>query len=376
MRAIIVGGGIAGLAAASFLAEDGVEVVVLEKAARWERAGYGISLWNDGIAVLEDLGVRERFREVGTPIERWTLQDGAGRTLAEIGLEYGPEARPLTAVHRGDLHQVLRERAGDVPIRMGVVPSDIDLAEDRVRVRTDDGTTLEADVLIGADGVRSVVRDACLPDAELVDTGTAVWSHWVPSGVDVPTGFTEQWGEDGRALLIAPIAEGHMASLAAPAPKERLGAPLTSLREQAAAGGPLLSHIVDQLPNNAKVFHDRLLEVEAPMWSKGRVVVIGDAAHAVHPIVGMGATLALEDASVLADVLAEPVPEALAAFEEARRGPVDRLHREAAVTRAVTFAEADALTSIRNWLVRHSPLMEMFMRQQVDDEDVTIRRLD
>lgn len=379
MDVLIVGGGIAGFALAPFLQAAGHHVEIVERAAHWERAGYGISLWSDGIAVLEALGVSAAFQEVGTVIERWELQDGKGEILAGIGLEYGSDAHPLTAVHRGDLHRVLREHAADVSVRMGTTVTGIEQDSRRVRARLSDGDEVAADLLVGADGVRSAVRDLCFQEASLRDTGTAVWSFWIPDDVDVPEGFTEQWAEGGRALLVAPIADRHMASLAAPVSSGELGDPVETLREQAGVGGTLLENIVAGLPADPEIFHDRLLEVDAPTWVNGRVVLIGDAAHALHPIVGMGASLALEDAQELSAELEEETggatEAALQRFVSRRKSRLVDIRREAAVTRWITFTRSEFLASLRNGLVRHTPVMEMFMRSQVDEEDVRVRRL-
>lgn len=152
-----------------------------------------------------------------------------------------------------------------------------------------------------------------------------------------PRGFTEVWEEGGKTFLSAPIADGHMASLAAPAPQEVHGDPLASLQRHVDSSEWILPKLVANLDDPSAIFHDRLCQVRAPTWVKGHVVLIGDAAHALHPIMGMGASLALEDAQALAESLREkPLPAALHRYADERKARVVAVRREAAVVAAAS----------------------------------------
>jgi 2-polyprenyl-6-methoxyphenol hydroxylase-like FAD-dependent oxidoreductase len=118
-------------------------------------------------------------------------------------------------------------------------------------------------------------------------------------------------------------------------------------------------------------FFDRVREVSCASWHTDRVVLIGDAAHAVHPISGMGASLALQDARVLAQELATAasggVSDALAQFEARRRPNANRVQRQARIEAAVTFLESSSLRMLRNAVTKHTPLFEWLVRRQATD---------
>jgi len=122
---------------------------------------------------------------------------------------------------------------------------------------------------------------------------------------------------------------------------------------------------------DATPFFDRVREVSCDSWHTSRVVLIGDAAHAVHPISGMGASLALQDARVLAQELATARPGhiagALERYETRRRGDVKAVKRDARIEAAVTFLESGPLRRLRNTVVKHTPLFDLFLRRQATD---------
>ncbi|WP_165985920.1 NAD(P)/FAD-dependent oxidoreductase [Streptomyces sp. YIM 98790] len=346
---LIVGGGIAGFALAAGLRDRGVRVEVAEQAPDWSVAGYGLTLWPAGMAALERLGLAGAAAAVGGPVDRWTVRDTEGRILARFrgGMRAG---RPLTAIHRGDLCRILRHRARGVPVAMGTTVNRIRPYGTGVQARLSDGRDVVTDLLIGADGVTSRVRDLAFADHRTVDTGTQVWSFWAPRGVAVPQEFTETWSRDGTTLLTAPIGDRYMVSFAAPAPPVG-GAALT---DHTGTGHWLLDRLVEAL-DGAGVFHDRLREVHARHWVNGRIVLCGDAAHAVHPIVGTGATLALEDAEFLARGVPEHLDSCLRLYPLHRRRRLVPVRAAATFARTLTFTRQPALTAVRDRLVSVVP---------------------
>lgn len=117
MRILILGAGIAGLALAGFLKAQGLEPVIVEKAKAWSRLGYGITLWGNGIHMLERLGLADQFYAVGDRIDAWMLRNGQGQTLKQADLQLA-HLPPLTAIHRADLHRVLLDNVPQPWIRM------------------------------------------------------------------------------------------------------------------------------------------------------------------------------------------------------------------------------------------------------------------
>ena len=178
------------------------------------------------------------------------------------------------------------------------------------------------------------------------------------------------WGPGTEAFLVDVGGRG-LVNVTTTMPEE--GSPDAPARERLAAVAEVvgwrLPALVDSLDEGADVFFDRIREVSAERWHRGRVAIAGDAAHAVHPISGMGAALALEDAYVLADELAaaESISGAFTDFEARRRKRVAAVKRTARFEEATAFAESPLATGLRDALIRRTPIFEWFLRRQVDD---------
>lgn len=391
MRILIVGGGLAGLSLLRLLHDAGHDVRVVERADRFRRVGYGIGLWGDTWRMLGQLGVADSAGRAGVPVSRWEVRDARGQVLSvleppsgEAGSLTRHDAAQLsfTVIHRADLHQAIRAAVPDDRILMGTGVRAIEQDRGGATVTLTDGRPERADLVVGADGVNSRVRELVFGQGAR-NLGTAAWAFWVPDRVDVPDGFTELWGADGKALLVGGVAGKRMATLCMPvAPGTDIGDPLSYA--QARAGEWVLPELLEAVAEAGEdVFFDRNRVVRPNRLHRGRVVLIGDAAHAVHPIVGMGASLALEDASVLADELdgawrknrdrpargnRDVPPEithmALDRFTRRRRGPVRRAHVEAALARRLVLTGATPIQATRNLLAARTPVFEWFFARQ------------
>lgn len=391
---LVVGGGLAGLALAGFLHDRGWTPTVVERTAEWQRVGWGIGLWANGIAVLEELGVAETAIDRGTTPDRFEIRGGNGENLATVDL---PDEDAFLAVHRADLHAALREAVPASSIRMDTAPASIATEGDRVRVEYEDGTADRVDAVVGADGIRSSVRELCFEDWTVEDAGTAVWSFWTdpgdgkgesnssddrpsgPAGSGLPEGTVSYWAPGTEAFVIDVDGRG-LVNVAtklpvAETPDSPADALLSSVAED--LGGPFPG-LVEGIDDDTTVFFDRNRTVEADTWHRGRVCLIGDAAHAVHPISGMGAALAFEDAYVLADELTSKasVEAAFEGFERRRRDRVAEVQRTARVELATAFAESSVATGVRDAVVRWTPAVEWFMdRQLAELTDAPLRSL-
>ncbi len=364
MRVLISGAGVAGLALARFLERGGVEVDLVDKTTAWGPVGYGISVWGSGLRAFDKLGLIDRVLEENPPVEDWVFRDHTGRVLrrASVGL---PDKPALTRIHRADLHALLREGL-EARIEMGVLIECVQPGPCEVRVRLSNGQERVYDLLVGADGLRSQVRQLCFDGWSVTDGGTDWWSFWAPEGVYTPPGQTEVLGRDGKAFLIAPAGRRIEAAVAvARAPGDVGGTPLERLRSVISPGDWVMGDLVAALDEKAPLFHTRNCEVQAPRWRSGRVLLIGDAAHALHPVLGMGASLALEDAWLLAEELeCGSADEALDRFVARRRPRVQRFQRLAAVTRRGFFPSSAILAAIRNFAIEHTSFMERGFQRQ------------
>jgi 2-polyprenyl-6-methoxyphenol hydroxylase-like FAD-dependent oxidoreductase len=329
-RILIAGGGIAGLALARALAQRGVRAEIVERAIGGAQPGTGLFLPANGVRALGKLGLREAVRRRGCVIPRQRVLDHRGRLLVDVALDdiWGATSACL-AVGRSDLHGALREVAG-APTRFGTTVEAVHAEDSGVRVTLSDGSVRECDVLVGADGIDSSIRRLALDGAKPRFVGQVSWRLVIEGGPPIDT-WTVMLG-GSRAFLLLPIGAGRLYCYAdIETPDERdptqgeLGRFIQLFRDFAEPVSTILGRLS---PSAARYFSP--IEESAPgPWVKGRVVLLGDAAHAVSPNMAQGASMAMEDALVLAEVLGtgQPVTACLAAFER-RRMPRARWVRE------------------------------------------------
>ncbi len=313
---LIVGASIAGLAAARTLRGWGATVEIVEKAPGAAVLGAGIYLPGNAVRALDDLGLAEQAQARAVRIRRQRVADHSGRFLFDFDVdEVWQDVGPSLAMHRADLHQVLLAGAKDVPIRWSCSPQSITETDDDVRVAFDDGSGGRYDLVVGADGVHSTVRRllfgeaaAARPVGQYARRFLAPWPDAVP-----------EWSllaGRGTVFLTIPIGDGTVYCYTDCPPAAALS-PLHDLLADYAEPVPTL--LAASLA--APVHGAPVEEVTLPRWSRGTVLLIGDAAHATSPNMAQGAAMALEDAIVLADALAgaRSLVEALRAYEERRR---------------------------------------------------------
>ncbi|WP_309073472.1 FAD-dependent monooxygenase [Paenarthrobacter sp.] len=319
-RVGIVGAGAAGLAAAILLAEAGVEVEVLEKAAEPQTLGSGITLQGNALRVLRALGVWEQVEAKGYGFSTLGLRapNPAGTVLAVLeDIKTGGDDLPATlGMYRPDLTAILRERAVDAGARISYGKTVTDVADDggSVTLRTTDGGSSRYDLLIGADGLHSAVRKAIGITEEPKPTGMGIWRAFVERPEDVVRTDLTYGGPCFIAGYCPTGADTIYAYLVEKAQERKHEDGPKVMTELAAAYGGPWNEIRSNLDHGARINYTWFTShlVEGP-WNRGRIVIIGDAAHSCPPTVAQGAAMALEDAAVLAELLiaADHVTETL-----------------------------------------------------------------
>lgn len=317
VRVIVVGGGIAGLSAAIGLRDARHEVVVLERATRIEPVGAGITLFGNAMRALDRLGIAEAVATRGAAATRSAVLTWTGRELTRIPTDL---LDGTIAVHRADLQAELAAAAGDV--RLGAEVTAVELGEDGVVARCADGSEERGELLIGADGLNSAVRRR-IADVPTRYAGYTAWRGLSTAPIE-PGRLTESWGVGERFGLVD-IGHGRtywFATKNAPEGEpEEPGGRKAEIRRRFSGWHEPIATVVEASEERAILRNDVYYLDPLPRWSHGRIVLVGDAAHATTPGIGQGAAQAIEDAVVLADRLAgtDDLGTALAEYEAIRR---------------------------------------------------------
>ncbi|WP_382320501.1 FAD-dependent oxidoreductase [Hydrogenophaga sp. UC242_50] len=350
-KVLIVGAGIAGCSAALALAQRGWQVEVIEKQPQWRFQSSGIFVYSNGLDHFRQIGAMQDLVEAGFPIAsgRNVYLDQDGRHLVDVVYPSlgSPPAPAILGIKRAEMHRVLSGRldALGVPVRLGTTVLSLRQDEGGAHVRFSDGGEASFDLVVGADGIRSGLRALLWPEVQPTYSGFGVWRsvhRRPPALVDkiMMMGL-------GKRLGIMPISPERLYIFGTVAqPKDTWFEPAHWPETMRASftefGGPVRPFL-DEISPDTEVLYTAVEEVVMPLpWHQGRVVLIGDAAHASTPFMGQGGALAVQDAVVLARLLEDgaPVPAVLARFGE-RRAPVCRFVQEASHRVGRAGAEQD-----------------------------------
>lgn len=324
---LIIGGGIAGLTSAIALGQRGFHVEIIEKDPDWSVYGVGIIQQANVIRAVAELSIIDDYVDAGFGFDHVEVYKPDGELAARIPSQALVPGYPAQlGIGRPALQKVLadRARAAGASIRLGVVVTQLDDDESGVSAAFSDGTTGRFDLVVGADGVFSQTRDMLFPDAPKPQfAGQSVWRYNFerPDDVDALCAFE---GPIGMGLV--PISKELMYMFVTTPepgnPRYPRDGIAKSMRDKLAKAPPRIAKFAEQITDDDGVVYKPLEWIMLDgNWHKGRIVLIGDAAHATTPHLGQGAGMAIEDSVVLAEELerAERPYEAFAAFQE-RRG--------------------------------------------------------
>lgn len=364
-KAIIVGGGIGGLATAISLRRIGVDAVVFEKAGELREMGAGISLWINAMKALEKLGLADAIRAAGREEIGGTIRLSGGETLTEIPAGALEERFGRNVVlQRPDLQRVLLAALNNAG---GAVQLDAGCSSFRqdgsgVKALFTGGHEERGDLLIGADGLNSVIRKQLFGDKEPRYAGFTAWR----SLADLENGWDgdgfEAWGR-GAIFGLVGLGRGRFYWYATKnAPENQPDAPegrkAELLRRFGSWHEPVPSVI--RATEEAEILRNDVYDRE-PLkeWGEGRVTLLGDAAHPMAPNLGQGACQAIEDAVVLAECVRrgnEDVPAALRLYEERRKARTAGVVRRSRLLGMAGQLENPLLCTLRNAAARAMPL--------------------
>ncbi|MGH9436296.1 MAG: FAD-dependent oxidoreductase [Terriglobia bacterium] len=328
-KVLVVGGGISGLALSIALRKAGVDVEVVEVRQQWTIYQVGIIAQSNLVRAMVFLGIADDCVAAGFPYSGVRFCAADGKVVSETpGVKLaGPDYPAYLGMTRPALHNVLfaaSKKAGAV-VRLGVTVADLTQSEGAVTARFTDGGAREYDLVVGADGVHSQVRTMIFGEhLKPRFTGEGVWRYNVSRPPDVDYGSIYASAEGPKAGLIPLMRGGAYIFCIGPEPgnprfpKNELA---RIMRDRLRPFGGAIGHLAHEITDPELVVYRPLESVFVPSpWGRGRVVLIGDAAHAITPHLGQGAAQAVEDTVVLADELQKNVPlkEALVCFERRR----------------------------------------------------------
>jgi len=338
---VIVGGGIGGLFAAKALIGQGLRVSVYEQASALGEIGAGVFVTPNAVRHLERVGL-------GLAVEQWGARVGPashyfrhdGTPIAAVQVTDASGWNATFGMHRADFVDLLASNLPAGTVHTGHRAIGFDQDDDQARVRFADGATVEADVVIAADGIHSELRSCVVPPSKPVFHGTISYRGLVSRErlPNWPMDRWQMWAGPSRHFLVFPVRHGTMVNYVGFVPtdeamKESWSAPgdPAVLRREFEGWDSRIGNVLEQVD---KTFRWALYDREPlPTWSQGRLTLLGDAAHPMLPHLGQGANQAIEDGMALATILAEAdtsaIPASLLAYEQLRRERVAEIQRGA-----------------------------------------------
>lgn len=327
----IVGGGISGLSTALALEKLGIQSMVYERASSLNELGAGIWLQPNAVKVLSWLGLEKSIRSLGHTLERAQITDQNLQSFRSQGNQAFSveENHKVISIHRARLQEGLCTALPKNMFHLGTEITNIEFSDQKVVLQSSHQSIL-SDVVIGADGIHSSLRNSVFPKSELRYSGQTCWRGI--SNMDLPESFkhmgTESWGKKVR-FGFAQISEKEVYWFAVALSKPGLIDPVEDRKEMLldmfADFHPLVHEMIRNTDQDKMIRNDISDLRRLPSWYKGNVLLIGDAAHATTPNMGQGAGQGIEDAYYLANILAksEEIQKAFQQFESLRRKKVD-----------------------------------------------------
>ena len=338
MNGIIIGGGIGGLTTALALEQRGITCSIYEQAPEIREVGAGLVLSPNAMQILNWLGLSSEVLTIGWNITKGNLTNALGKPVQVIDVQalaqkynYG-----MVVVHRGKLQQLLANQLKYSPIFTGKKLTTLTQLTNRVQVSFADGTTAEADFVVGADGIRSTTRRMLFGEKPLRYSGQTCWRSIVDYTLpaDLQRTSLEYWGnKPGLRFGLVPIGSNQVyfwtTALAETGGRDVPGQAREYIQQLSKSFAPEVQTVANAL-DESRIHRSDLFDLPTlANWSANGVTLLGDAAHATTPNLGQGACQAIEDAYALAGCLSQdvPIPQALRHYQQLRKPKADRVVR-------------------------------------------------
>lgn len=363
---IIIGAGIGGLVLARLLAADGHRVTVIERAKDFTAQGHSIGFRGVGFQVMEELGLREEAERTGRKYRLNRTYSIKGDLLRTTTMEDQARAVGGVAVtQRGLLHAVLsKDLPSDIDLRFGLKPVSVTEREENVVVELDDGSALQGDIVVGADGANSMIRNLVLPGIEAHDFGGIYVGMTVKTDHGLPLDEISTFFGTARTVAFFPVDLGTVAVVLyqddgyGPTPTEDSPQVWASYLDDTFADAPTsVRRILGALKPGDDVFHDRIVQIPPTRAVSGRVVLVGDAGYCPTFFSGNGAALASAGAYCLAKCLRNCDDDRAALQEYERRILPFAAGYQANARRlkSLLFTRSKLTIAVRELVLRYTP---------------------
>ena len=377
--AVIVGAGVAGLSAAWWLNRIGWRTVVIERAPNLRAGGYMMSLSGPGYETARRMGLLGRLEQVRQPGGKSIYFDKHGRELLRLRHRDFLKDVPYLVLRRSDLVKALAEiTENNCDLRLSTEVAHMEPGSEKVAVTLSDGNMIEAELVVAADGVGSNTRRKMFaPDSEVKKPlGYRFAAYDVPDTLAPHADFLA-YAAPGRISEFYRLSEGRLAALhvwTRPAPvREASPSAFDELSEVFSDDHRNVQDIIAAGAGEGRpLLIDDMMLVEASVWSRGRVVLAGDAAHCITLISGQGAGMAMTGAAVLAEEIGKrgDIDDALVAYEARMRGPIGRLQQRSRNIARWFVPNSPLSFHLRNMILRGLPgwMLARYFRRSLESE--------
>jgi len=360
-KAIIIGGGIGGVTAAIALKRAGLDVTVYERAEELQEVGSGLPLWTNALRTLHILGLTDELEKLGVQVRSVRVSTWKGNTLTDTSNDkHLKKLGTITiVVHRAELLSLLLKTLGEENVQLGMTCVGFTQDATGVTVKFANGQRVRGDVLIGADGIHSVIRTQLFGLIKPHYVGYTCWrglAHTTRTGLE-----TWAWGK-GCQFGITPMSQGRaywfVQKYAPEGEEDKPGGRKNSILEMFHDWHDPIPAVIEATAETDILRNDIFELKHLHQWSHGRVTLLGDAAHAMTPNLGQGACQAIEDAVALADCLkgTTSISEALKTYEKRRITRANRISRLAHYIGQAVQWENPILSIPRNIIIKSTPV--------------------
>jgi len=330
MRILVAGGGISGLATAIFLHRNNHRVTLIEKSHSWKNIGYVIFLWQNGMAILKKLGVYEQILASGSSLRKYILYNKFGTEVKTLNFDkLIRQFGPIVSIERETLHTQLRSLSSDIPTKFDTTVRSLNSHSNGVDVILTDNTKGTFDIVIGSDGVHSRIRDEVFRKDKIEYYNWAMWMAWVTKIANMSETNLLMFGRN-KIFSVYPVPTNKYCGIfnlhIKHGTPDKAGKRVELLRHHFGRFGGFMPTILDNLTDPIPIYHDDITKVNMHDWYKDRIVLVGDAEHAMSPLLGMGISMALEDAYVLTDQIEKSKTNISQAFQNYARIRQPRLN--------------------------------------------------